>query len=79
VAGTGADNGARFPSVTDFAGPGPYTGMTISGSGPGGGYTVCRPDVLAPDGAENPIVGWMSGGSTNARTRSCRTSTPQPA
>lgn len=63
--GAPADNGVRFPSVTDFAGPGPYMGVTMSGSGPGGGYTVYHPEELAPGGAKNPIVGWMSGGSTN--------------
>jgi len=60
-----ADTGVRFPSVTDFTGPGPYKSMTVSNTGPNRGYTVYRPDMLAPGGAKNPIVGWMSGGSTN--------------
>jgi hypothetical protein len=66
TAGTAApvDNGARFPSVTDFTGPGPYKSMTVSNTGPNRTYTVYRPDMLAPGGAKNPIVGWMSGGST---------------
>jgi hypothetical protein len=39
--------------------------VTVSNTGPNRGYTVYRPDMLAPGGAKNPIVGWMSGGSTN--------------
>jgi dienelactone hydrolase len=67
TAGTAAppDNGPRFPSVTDFTGPGPYKSTTVSNTGPNRGYTVYRPDMLAPGGAKNPIVGWMSGGSTD--------------
>jgi hypothetical protein len=68
VAGGGsapADNGIRFAPVTDFLGAGPFKSMTVSNTGPGGTYTIYRPDTLAPDGALNPIVGWMSGGSTN--------------
>jgi hypothetical protein len=55
----------RFPAVTDFAGPGPYKSVTMQNTGPKGGYSVYRPDMLAPGGAKHPIVGWMSGGSTN--------------
>ena len=60
-----ATAGPRFPAVTDFASPGPYKSMTMQNTGPKGGYSVYRPDVLAPGGAKHPIVGWMSGGSTN--------------
>jgi hypothetical protein len=60
-----SDNGPRFAPVTDFLGAGPYKAVTTSNTGPENKYTVYRPDMLAPGGAKNPIVGWMSGGSTN--------------
>ena len=37
----------------------------MNNTGPGNGYTVFLPQELAPGGAKNPIVGWMSGGSTD--------------
>jgi hypothetical protein len=54
-----------FPPVSDFAMPGPFTATTLANVGPSPGYTVYLPTELAPNGALNPIVGWMSGGSTN--------------
>jgi hypothetical protein len=39
--------------------------MTVTNTGPNRAYTVYRPAMLAPGGAKNPIVGWMSGGSTD--------------
>jgi hypothetical protein len=50
--------------VSDLAGNGPYTAMTVEASGPNGNYLIYRPSELAPGGAKNPIVGWMSGGGT---------------
>ncbi len=38
--------------------------MTVMSTGPGGTYTIYRPAELAPGGAKNPIVGWMSGGGS---------------
>jgi dienelactone hydrolase len=38
--------------------------MTVMNTGPGGTYTIYRPAELAPGGAKNPIVGWMSGGGS---------------
>jgi hypothetical protein len=61
----GGTAGAAFPSVGDLGAAGPYMSMTIRNTGPGGTYTVYRPAELAPGGAKNPIVGWMSGGSTS--------------
>jgi hypothetical protein len=43
---------------------GPYTATTMDGVGPSASYTVYLPTELAPGGAKNPIVGWMSGGGT---------------
>jgi hypothetical protein len=53
-----------FPPVTDFAKDGPYQSTTLENAGPSNNYTVYMPTMLAPGGAKNPIVGWMSGGST---------------
>lgn len=79
-AGTGAGSGGEggdtadasipdgpgpFPPVSDFAADGPYTSTTMSNVGPNSNYTVYRPSELAPGGAKNPIVAWMSGGATD--------------
>jgi hypothetical protein len=53
-----------FPPVTDFAQRGPYTSTTLTGTGPNNMYTVYMPMQPPPEGAKNPIVGWMSGGGT---------------
>jgi dienelactone hydrolase len=65
-AGGGATGaaGASFPPVSDLGMNGPYTAMTVNSTGPGGTYTIYRPSELAPGGAKNPIVGWMSGGGS---------------
>jgi len=55
---------ASFPSVSDLGGDGPYQAMTVQSSGPNNNYTIYRPAELAPGGAKNPIVGWMSGGGS---------------
>jgi hypothetical protein len=60
AAGSGA-----FPTVADFSMNGPYEATTMGGSGPNNNYTVFYPKELAPNGAKNPIVGWMSGGGTD--------------
>jgi hypothetical protein len=54
-----------FPPISDFTKNGPFTSMTVTNTGPNGKYTVYVPTELAPNGAKNPIVGWMSGGSTS--------------
>jgi hypothetical protein len=73
-AGTGGSGGSKpdggpdtgpFPPVTDFQAPGPFGSTTVTGTGPNNGYTIYRPQQLAPNGAKNPIVGWMSGGATS--------------
>jgi hypothetical protein len=58
------DASSSFPSVSDLGGDGPYTPMTIMNTGPNNQYTVYRPAELAPGGAKNPIVAWMSGGGS---------------
>jgi pimeloyl-ACP methyl ester carboxylesterase len=62
--GAGPASGSSFPAAGDLSKDGPYGSMTVTGTGPGSMYTVYRPAMLAPEGAKNPIVGWMSGGGT---------------
>lgn len=57
-------SGVAFPPATDLSKDGPYRGTTLQNTGPDKNYTVYLPSELAPNGAKNPIVGWMSGGST---------------
>jgi dienelactone hydrolase len=56
--------GASFPAVSDLGADGPYMPMTVMNTGPNSNYTVYRPAELAPGGAKNPIVAWMSGGGS---------------
>ncbi|HMJ12509.1 MAG TPA: hypothetical protein VK524_13890 [Polyangiaceae bacterium] len=62
-AGTGGSTGP-FPPA-DLTKNGPFASMVVNNSGPGNTYTLYLPSPLAPNGAKNPIVGWMSGGGTN--------------
>lgn len=61
----GAPTTGPFPPVTDFTEAGPYTSSTLANVGPSNNYAVYYPAELAPDGALNPIVGWVSGGGTS--------------
>jgi dienelactone hydrolase len=38
--------------------------MTVMSTGPKSNYTIYRPMELAPGGAKNPVVAWMSGGGS---------------
>lgn len=38
--------------------------VTLTSTGPSGGYTLFHPKELAPGGALNPIVSWGNGGAT---------------
>lgn len=38
--------------------------MTVMNTGPNSAYTIYRPAELAPGGAKNPVVAWMSGGGS---------------
>jgi hypothetical protein len=67
VAGSNAPTGPApgpFTPVTDFKAMGPYAGTELDTTGPNMNFTVYLPKELAPNGAKNPIVMWMSGGST---------------
>jgi hypothetical protein len=71
-AGSGGGGGAGeagagpslWPPVTDFEAAGTFTAATLTGVGPNSNYTVHYPMQPGPNGAKNPIVGWMSGGGT---------------
>src|SRR4029077_6597376 len=62
--GSGGPATGTFPAVSDLASDGPFQSTEIDETGPNNNYTVFLPSELAPNGAKNPIVGWMSGGST---------------
>jgi hypothetical protein len=67
VAGSSAPPGPAtgpFPPVTDFKSKGPFEGTELANTGPSNNFTIYLPKELAPNGAKNPIVVWMSGGST---------------
>lgn len=51
--------------MTDFTGNGPYESVIATAMGPSTALTIYHPKDLAPNGAKNPIVGWMSGGGTD--------------
>jgi len=56
-AGSGGSGGPTLPPITDYSDSGPF-GTTVENSvGPGGGYTVFRPDPLGEDGfLHAPII-----------------------
>jgi hypothetical protein len=61
---SGSTQPTLFPPVSDYSKDGPFMSQIVNNSGPNGNYTIYLPSPLAPNGAKNPIVGWMSGGST---------------
>lgn len=62
----GDDTCASLPAVTDYAAPGPFADATmVANVGPGGNYTLFRPDAsLGKDGFKHPIASWGNGIST---------------
>jgi dienelactone hydrolase len=64
TAGAVAGAAGGFPPVSDLGANGPFTAMTIMNTGPNNHYTIYRPAELAPGGAKNPVVAWMSGGGS---------------
>jgi hypothetical protein len=61
----GSPETGTFPPVTDLVGDGPFADTTAQATGPNGNYTIYMPQELAPGGVKNPVVAWMSGGSTD--------------
>jgi hypothetical protein len=56
--------GETLPSITDYTQNGPYTPMTISNTGPDGGYTIVQPTTLGANGFKHPIASWGNGITT---------------
>ena len=55
--GSGGSDGPTLPPITDYSQPGPFQTTTDNSVGPGGGYTVFRPEPLGEDGfLHAPIV-----------------------
>ena len=50
-----------WPSVTDFAAPGPFAITHETNVGPNGGYDIVRPAQLGAEGLEHPVVSWNNG------------------
>ena len=56
-----AQNPPAWPSVTDFAAPGPFAVTHETDIGPDGGYDIVRPARLGEQGRTHPIVSWNNG------------------
>jgi hypothetical protein len=56
-----AQSGAAWPSVTDFAAPGPFAIERESNVGPDGAYDIVRPMQLGEAGRKHPIISWNNG------------------
>ena len=59
--GDAAQTGSAWPSVTDFASPGPFAIQRETGVGPGAAYDIVRPMQLGEEGREHPIISWNNG------------------
>ncbi len=56
-AGSGGSGGPTLPPITDYSDDGPFATTVDTNVGPGGGYTVFRPDPLGQDGfLHAPII-----------------------
>ena len=56
-----APTGTAWPSVTDFAAPGPFAITRETNVGPDGAYDIVRPVRLGEEGRKHPIVSWNNG------------------
>jgi hypothetical protein len=65
--GSAAPSGMGFGTVAvgDLSNDGPYMTMTVDNTGPNNNYTIYRPQQLAPGGAKNPFIAWISGGGSS--------------
>jgi dienelactone hydrolase len=50
-----------WPSVTDFAAPGPFAVTRETNVGPNAGYDIVRPMRLGEQGRKHPVVSWNNG------------------
>ena len=56
-----AQAGSPWPSVTDFAAPGPFPIERETDVGPNAAYDIVRPARLGEAGRRHPIVSWNNG------------------
>lgn len=54
----------QLPPVADYGEMGPFVMRIETNLGPGGGYTMFRPDELGVDGFMHPVATWGNGVST---------------
>jgi dienelactone hydrolase len=57
----GAQAAAAWPSVTDFAAPGPFAITHEMNVGPDAGYDIVRPAQLGAQGRKHPVISWNNG------------------
>lgn len=62
--GTGGSSGSAFPPVPYGTVEGPFTVVTVTGTGPGNGYNVYHPAELGQDGLKHPVLTWGNGAAT---------------
>ena len=56
-----AQAGDAWPSVTDFAAPGPFAIQREANVGPNAAYDIVRPMQLGEEGRKHPIISWNNG------------------
>ena len=61
MGGSGLNPDGTLPPVTDYGAYGPFTPVRIMNTGPGGAYTMVRPEVLGQNGFKHPLATWGNG------------------
>ena len=56
-----AQDASTWPSVTDFAAPGPFDIHRETNVGPDAAYDIVRPAQLGEEGRKHPIISWNNG------------------
>ena len=56
-----AQDAPAWPSVTDFAVPGPFPIQRETNVGPNAAYDIVRPMPLGEEGRRHPIISWNNG------------------
>jgi hypothetical protein len=57
----GSSDAAAWPTVSDYAAPGPFTVVRETNIGPAAAYDLFRPSELATDHRKHPIISWANG------------------
>ena len=63
-AAAGGSGGQMLPPVSDYSALGPFTTTSAPNQGPGGGYTIFRPEPLGEGGFLHPPLIWGPGIAT---------------